>query len=229
MGRLSGGVFGFPSGKAGDVIFRVRNGKVYFCAAPGSRKKEPSEKAAKILSRFAFCSSFSSAAGKIRIFRELWGNSSVEAESLHNRIMKININRVKPEYDLSGLLLTPEGEKFESSLTAVQFNGSRIFISFSPVEDATPGEKIISVQGVLLLTDPADEENKPFKLIPVYSKDEDFAPGSPLNFEINPDDYAIEMINAYRIRKIICNLIIKDLQNHPLKISAEKTGECSGG
>ena len=221
MGRLSGGAFGFPSGKAGDVVFRVRNGKVNFYACPSKSDKPPTEKAKNNNLNFGFCSSFSIAVAKIRILHEVWLHSSAEAETAHNRIMKMNLKRLKPDFDISALLLVPAEEKFQTSVIGINLAGNSLMIAATPYNEYICGEKIISLQGVLLLTRPADANRKPYLFIPVCSKDIALINGVPLNFEIKFTDQEIETITSYNERKVLCGLIIKDTQNHPQKFSIE--------
>jgi hypothetical protein len=221
MARLTGLLFGQPAGKAGDIIFRRRNGKSHFYLAPEKSTKPLSIKVKQNVNKFSYCSKFASAVLKIRAFSSGWENNIKDELPLINRVISYNIKKVQHTHEMRDLLLVPGDEKFESEIISAEFTSERLTIKSSPYPYYMSSEKRISLQGILQLTNPDDENSSHYKFIPFHSKEIDLLPGIPPEFVIKFDSYDTAFINSYNKYSILLNLAIKDTQSKVEKYSGE--------
>jgi hypothetical protein len=212
MGHLTGSIFGLPSGRAGDIIFRVRNGKPVFYLSPYKPRIITSEQIKRNNTRFKFCASFCSAIYKIVILRNSWQESSIKSATKYNKMMKVNLTIIGPDPDISGLKLIPDEGKFTLDTTEIILDDSMLMMETLPYTGVVAGEKRISLQGVLKLSLPEDVNNKPVRFIPFYSKDEYLTPGVSLNFLVNFETQMQELIKKYTKKTLLYNFAVKDLQ-----------------
>jgi hypothetical protein len=221
MGHLSGSIFGLPSGKAGDIIFRRRYGKSVFYVDSEKTKKIKSGKVKENNQKLSYCAAFSAALASIRAVNPAWLTYPVKAATVYNKIMKLNMKLIKAEADTSGMLLTPGEDKFDTSVTNCQINNTELIVEFSPCSKYYSTEKLISAQGILQLRSPKSGKLKQVKFLPVYSKDQDYVSGTQLQFIIKLDAQTKELISKYSEKNLLINLAIKDIQSFPESFSRE--------
>jgi hypothetical protein len=213
MGRLSGKVFGFPSGKAGDIIFRVRNGKPFFFVSSGKYSVPSTERVKNNNRMFAACALLSSAMLKIKVIREAW---QYPGTTSYNHMMKQNMY-----CHFSGCLLIPGGEKFEAEIKNIVFDNNLLIIEAGIYLEKIIGEKRISLQGILQLTFPEYNDRRGERYIPLHSKDIDLRPGEPLLFEVKFDAHTCVLLSECTRRNLLLNLAVKDTQSNREQFSGE--------
>jgi hypothetical protein len=221
MGHLSGSIFGLPSGKAGDIIFRRRYGKSVFYVDSEKTKKIKSGKVKENNQKLSYCAAFSAALASIRAVNPAWLTYPVKAVTVYNKIMKLNMKLIKTEGDISGMLLTPGDDKFDTSVTSCQLSDKELIIEFSPCTKYYGTEKLISAQGILQLRSPIDNKLSQVKFLPVFSKDQEYISGTSQQFIFKPDAQTEEIISKYSERNLLVNLAIKDIQSFPEGFSRE--------
>jgi hypothetical protein len=224
MGRLTNRLLGFPSGRAGDIVFRVRNGKPEFYLY-SNKKKVRSGKEKDMNRKFSTCSSLCSAIRKINVINSAWRKNPVKANDIFFRMMKENINRIKTGGDISSVLLVPDENKTEVQLRSIVQDNQTLIIETGAFNIRVAGEKRVSVQGIVQLTNPVDANKRDEKFIPLYSKEEDFTAGSDYLFEVILEADSCELIKEYRKRTFLLNIAVKNLQSTPEKFSFEMYSE----
>jgi hypothetical protein len=213
MGRLSAGFFGLPSGKAGNITFFIRNGKPYFYITAREPRVIKSSKIKVQNIKFRYCTSFCSAVYNIKALRSIWEEYGFEKMNTFNKIMKFNLKAVKTVFDLSDLLLIPFSEKFSIDIIQLSLDENSLQVTTSAYIGNITGEKRISLQGVLQITEPADENLRAVRFFSLHSKDQDLTGGIPLTFRVNLDAYITECLKNYSKRKLLLNLAVKDTES----------------
>jgi hypothetical protein len=170
MGTLSKTVFGFPKGKAGDIVFRVRYDKAYFCLKPDKYTRENTTEYLRIKDNFAFAAGLSSTLNKIKIFHRTWEKTH-KTTSVYNKIMKENYQRIKSSGSISDILLIPSEPKFNLSLLNIEFSNEKAEFQFDPLTVNCSSESRIAVQGILHLSSPESINDKQNCFIPLISSD----------------------------------------------------------
>jgi hypothetical protein len=200
MAQLKNVVFGFPTGKAGDLVFKVRDGKPYFSLKPAEYIRKDEERWKKNKEDFAFSSALSSAIYDINILRNKWEN--------FNRIMKVNYPIVKENASIENVLLTPSGGEFPLVFNNFIFTEENITAELNAFEYQFPYGTRISLQGVMHLSDPEDDNLKKNTFIPVVSKDYDYN-NAAITVNIIFNSQETEKIKKYSGKEIILNAAVK--------------------
>ena len=86
MGRLVKTVLGKASGKVGDLVFRIVDGKVFIASHIGTNKISKSPECVNNRKRFSAVLKFASAVNKIPDLNIIWSKSRKTAKSGYNKI-----------------------------------------------------------------------------------------------------------------------------------------------
>jgi hypothetical protein len=202
MARLKNIVFGFPVGKAGDIIFKVRGGKPYFSLRPIRFRRKDEDRFRKIKEDFSFAARLSSAVYRVKVFRTAWEN--------FNKLMKSNYQNIKGSASIDNVILVPCLESLKLTLKSFQFNDNKIEADVELTGRQYPYGTMISLQGILHLTNPADCCLEKHFFIPVISKDYDFS-NAPVEIKIYFSAQDTEIIKKYYSGKILLNAAVKEL------------------
>jgi hypothetical protein len=208
------------SGKMGDMVIRERDGKQHAYLYEKSNKPR-SKNVQRSNGKMGLSVPFSSAVNKIRTLKTAWKNSAVEGKDAYRKMISLNIKKAKPGYDISDCLLVPVIEKFETEITLIEFSENNLKVRTGIYPGKIIGNKRISVQGVLQLTEPADKYPDEFIFIPVFTSDKDFVKDMPMEFESTFSSQDSQLIKVYKTRKLLLNICLKDLQGEPELFSKE--------
>jgi hypothetical protein len=204
MATLKNVIFGFPAGKAGDIIFKVRNGKPYFCLKPSFVTIKDTFGSRKAKGDFAFASSLASAVNKVKLFSNAWGS--------YNKIIKMNYPVIKESRSIERILLVPGGGEFEFKPANIALNSDEVTIEIPKPEKVYPYGTTISVQGVMHLSSPADENLKPDLFIPLISRNYDYEDNAIL-VKILFTSVEVEKIRKYSSYIININAALRKILN----------------
>jgi hypothetical protein len=200
MALLKNAIFGFPAGKAGDIVFKTRNGKPYFSLRPSFVRRKESEAYRKTKEDFAFTAGLSSAMYGIKIFRDEWG--------AFNRLMRSNYSVIKENATVEKILLTPGGGEFSLRLNNFCLYEDYIESEIARFDDTYPYGTRVSLQGIMHLTNPADVYLKKDSFINLVSKDYDYI-NSAAEIRIIFSSEDMEKIKRYASKRILLNAAIK--------------------
>lgn len=99
MARILNSNFGLISGKVGDFVYKVKNGKQFISAAPSRRVVDNSLSAVSRRKKFSACSKISSALSKDVLLKSVWNNDSpLEKSSAFTKISKFLYPLINSEY-----------------------------------------------------------------------------------------------------------------------------------
>lgn len=159
MGKLYKSVLGKASGKVGDVVFRIINGKVYIASHIGSNKISKSPACVNNRKRFAAVQNYASAVINIPDLKIIWNKSRNEAKSGYNKVISVNT-----EYMLSSKLttknvITPDG--FGLRNTCAVLSKDKVTVGFN-MKDILPkySDDTYNACFVLTFSDPIGKKLK---------------------------------------------------------------------
>jgi hypothetical protein len=208
------------SGKLGNVIYKTFNGKPYVIAAP-EIKESQSEAHLDCKQAFGICGKLGASMSKIKVLRDHWEKSDVDAYSVRNKFSKINYTRILRLKNLSGVTLIYDSNPHPVNLTEYNFSpdGLTCMFKVSPVNNTC---KEISMQGIVYLADPKEPGCDKYLSFPFVSAN--YTP-------VNGEDYTIsarftsqdaEKVKIYNIKNILLNLAFKNMQGEAEKFSETK-------
>ncbi|MFA7360898.1 MAG: hypothetical protein WC139_07655 [Candidatus Kapaibacterium sp.] len=159
MGRLFKTVLGKASGKVGDFVFRIVDGKVIIASHIGTNEISKSPECVNNRKRFAAVLNFASAVNKIPDLKIIWNKSRKSAKSGYNKIISVNTKLVE-DYQISKQnIVTPDGFSL-FNLDAV-LTAQNAVVSFSLSDDSViySGKKFNACL-VITLSNPVSKLNK---------------------------------------------------------------------
>ena len=125
----------YPSGQAGDYIFRVRNGKLVMYRRPVKQKVSRSPKAEAARNSFAVTVKFAVCINSLPYLKNTWKNAKVKGTNHFQKIIKQNAQFIKSSGISGRNIITPPGIFFPSSSFKFDLNDKRIYITLTPTEE----------------------------------------------------------------------------------------------
>jgi hypothetical protein len=202
MATIKNLVLGYPKGRAGDIIFKIRNGKPYFSLKPSIYKRKESKALQKVKEDFAAVSALASAILSVKIFRPEWEG--------YNMIVKMNYPGIKERGTIENVILVPGEGEFILAMNSFNLSNNGIDIEISPFEEKYPYGTIVSLQGIMHLSDPDNKVCKKHHFLPLVSKSYDYK-NAATAIEIIFTSQDIEIMSRYNQKKILLNAA---LNNH---------------
>ena len=159
MGRFVKTVLGKASGKVGDLVFRIVDGKVIIASHIGTNEISKSPECVNNRKRFAAVLNFASAVNKIPDLKIIWNKSRKAAKSGYNKIISVNTKHVQDNQISKQNIITPDGFGL-FNLVAV-LTAQNAVISFSLSDDSViySGRKFNACL-VITLSNPVRKINK---------------------------------------------------------------------
>lgn len=159
MGRLVKTVLGKASGKVGDLVFRIVDGKVFIASHIGTNKISKSLECVNNRKRFSAVLNFASAVNQISELNIIWNKSRKAAKSGYNRIISVNTKLVQDNKISKQNIITPDGFGL-FNMNAV-LNTQNAVVSFSLSDDSIihSGKKFNACL-VITLSNPVSKLNK---------------------------------------------------------------------
>jgi hypothetical protein len=192
-----------PSGKLGDVVIKTLRGKSYLSLKP-SRYKPPDDQYYRDrLSAFSFSTSFCSALNKLKIFKELW--RSTERSSFSN-MMSQNLRKARKGAEFKDMELSPFEGNFQADVKEYSLSEDILRIVVNPLSLSWVRNKWLSLQGVMMLRNPSDENQKPVRFLPLFSGYVSYLPQQELTFEIKFTGGEIPLLRQYPEKEVLINL-----------------------
>jgi hypothetical protein len=218
MARLAKSIFGSPSGKIGDLIFKIRNGKVYISTAPVNVKVSNSPKSIKSRNSFGFMGSLSCAVIKNFYINLLWDKSEIPCENARNKFSHINSPLLAGSRDLNLIRLVPSEELFPAVLLSAESEDDKITLTFEPfdVPYIDLFFPLISAHGFFHLYDANEAAAKAHYFIPVISAKIPYLKGAGHTFTIPFDN---TMISKYNSIELCITLIFENQSGEPVYCS----------
>jgi len=217
MAKIKKSFLVIPSGRVGDVVFKSRKGTPYIASRPSHYTIPDTDYYRRSVNSFSFAIGFSSALNKIKLIREMWVTPQ---DSAFERMLSCNMKKLRQGGLFEELSLVPERNFFDAAASEVLFNDGSLFVTFEPVGGAlSDADRWISMQGVICLEGPVEINEKKIKFISFTSGDYRTELNSPMIFEAPFTSSELELIKNYTSKKVLLNLISKNMKNDVRKSS----------
>lgn len=102
-------IFGKPSGKIKDKVYRVMNGQLFASARPAKYNASKSRAAVSQRSKFAVTIEFAKFINSIQVLSNIWKEAKIKGTTSFNRIIKFNLKNVNEKYPTVNNIITPAG------------------------------------------------------------------------------------------------------------------------
>ncbi|MFA7361640.1 MAG: hypothetical protein WC139_11455 [Candidatus Kapaibacterium sp.] len=129
MARFDSGIFGLMRGKIGNIVARLRYGKVYIARKPGRYKANQTEEAKRNRAVFSRRQRINSRLRKDKGIKKFWEDVDAEGLNGNTKLMIRNTPYVTYERLLPGFGFTPKSEE-KVDVKNIRFEGHRIHFDF---------------------------------------------------------------------------------------------------
>jgi hypothetical protein len=125
MARLHGEVVGLPSGKCGDVVYRIRYGETFMYKACQEFHKSESYASKAIRERMKVMAEFGAIVRSIPELYLIWKKSKVKAKAAYHKIQKFNAKQFDRRRPTTNNQLVPD-HGFYSKVSEIEIDSGGI-------------------------------------------------------------------------------------------------------
>ena len=217
MARVQG-MFSF-SGKIGDKVYRVINGKGYVANAPTHYTLSQTPEAILRREKFKLCRKLCSAINQLFYSKMLWRADTPKKVHRLGYLMKAICSKIEG-YNISGKILIPHPD-FSSECISSSFENDTIKLRFAPLgfdqKIFINPDTVIGAEGFLYLCDPGSQKKDKFNLIPLISEDRLLILNQEIEINFVLTGLQLDTISLYPEKKLYAALIIKNTQSEKTK------------
>ena len=127
MARVKGVVVGLPSGKCGDIVYRIRYGQTFMYKASKDFHKSESDASRAIRERMIVMAEFGSIVRSIPELYIIWKKSKVKAKAAYHKIQKFNAPVFDRKRPTTKNRIVPD-HGFLSPVREIEFDSTGIYI-----------------------------------------------------------------------------------------------------
>ena len=213
MAELKSNVLGKLRGSIGNVTGRIRNGKNYLAARPGSFT--PGNDPASIARRakFKLAVKFSSAILKNNDLKKIWEAYITNCKPAFQYLMPLNYKLFTDNDISSSNIITPL-EGFGGSFSNVSLTTSALntdLAALNGLADFDLGiETEIKLIAVVYLSKPTDESSEDYSFITLESTGQVLQLTDPTSFSIPLSNYESSRVEAYQNNKVFLAALTSD-------------------
>jgi hypothetical protein len=184
------------SGKCGDTIYRVRNGKTVAYAMPGQYDYDPEKQKNCIAprSKFGYAVWFASFTSKIPLLDKVWLSIKHKNKSAYHRMVGVNVNLADKTRLTKNNLITPPGQ--DLSVTDISLTEDSVDVHCELNDNLLP----VPVQaiGVIYSYNPGKEKNRDFTLFAVTQELSEPTTGPGIDIHFQPDKSIMDAVKYYQ-------------------------------
>jgi len=226
MARIKNELTGRASGKVGQQVYRIRDGKTSLCALPASFKVSQSEKAVTGRGRFRLDIKTSQAMCKIPQLKYFWKHTSVTSgdtnSSPFNKMVKHIYSYVFAD-DLDVVMPIVPGLGFLAEKDTITLASNLISVGLNPIgtlqEIDTTVEKNFQLLCVVYCKTPLDERKAPYEFIWCFSDKVALNLTNPLSLSIALAGTKTSLFSLYSTHKAYFTLVTLDVNGVPVRYS----------
>jgi hypothetical protein len=226
MARIKNELTGRASGKVGQQIYRIRDGKTSLCALPASFKVSQSELAVKGRNRFGLTLKTAQAMGQISQLKHFWKITSISAgdsnRSPFNKMVKCLYPYVLQD-NLDDVMPIVPGLGFIAENDTVTLANNSIAAELNPVGIAqgidTTVEKFFQLVCIIHCKIPVDERKAPYNFIWCISDKVTLNLTNPLSLSIPIAGTKTTLFDLYTDHKAYFTLITSTNDGVPVRYS----------
>jgi len=218
---------GRASGRVGNLVYRIKDGKTYLCSPPLKPKASTKPEVIVRRNRFKLTLMLSSALNKLLPLKYLWKNVNVtttdEHKSAFTKMIKKNYQYVH-EFDLTNLIYLAPTFGFGVTESDITLTNTSITVELDPIGTGEAIdlniEKNVQLACVLFVDTPATDTNlQKYDFIGQMSDKVVLSLTNPLSFSIPLEGPKSEIFDAYTNKKAFFALITLDALDVPVQFS----------
>jgi hypothetical protein len=220
MAHVKGTVVGLPSGKCGDIVYRIRYGESFMYKACKDFHKSESDASKAIRERMTAMSEFGAIVRSIPELYFIWKKSNVKAKAAYHKIQKFNAKRFDRKRPTTNNRIVPDFG-FLCPVNEIDFdrNGINMNIEIDSLPEIDHLIKKFIAIYVVCVYEPVRAEAKYFNLF-AFCKDLGLC-STKVPLEINRpfDDELSQLVSGYKKGIIYFEMIPVDEFGKPLLYS----------
>ena len=220
MARLKGTVVGLPSGKCGDIVYRIRYGVPFMYKACKDFHKSESEESKAGREKMTPMSEFGSIVRSIPELYIIWKKSKVKAKAAYHKIEKFNAKAFDRKRPTTENKIVPDFG-FKCPINQIEFDREGIYIR-TEIGDFGETYNLISTFtaiNVVCVYEPISAEAKYFELFAVRKDVGLCQPGEPIEIKFEFEEETKELVSGYKKGIIYFELIALDKSGNPIVYS----------
>jgi len=168
MAIVNGNVLGNLSGKLGNLSARTVDGRTILAARPSSFKSSQEPAVLEVRQKFSVTAKFASAILALTSLVSIWKKVRNVANSVFNEVFQSNFAYSSIDKPTEQNILAPEG--FPLQITTAAVEADKITASLPALNTASvfgADEVNLSANALVCYYDPNNENDDPFKIIPL--------------------------------------------------------------
>jgi hypothetical protein len=217
MASLKGPVVGLPSGKCGDIVYRIRYGESFMYKACQDFHKSESDASRAIRERMLVMAEFGSIVRSIPELYTIWKKSKVKAKAAYHKIQKFNakiFDRKKPT--INNRIVPDFG--FLSPVSEIEFDSLGLYIKTETdklSETQHLIKKFIAIN-VICVYEPISSEKKYFELFALRKDLGLCLTAVPLEINFQFEEEISQLVSGYKKGIVYFELVPVDESGNPL-------------
>jgi hypothetical protein len=220
MARVIGGILGNFRGKIGKVAAKIIEGETILCARPSSFKVSYTPKIIASRQKFAVTIALAVGVSDLPTLYTIWKLNKEPKMTTRNTFIRYNFNLSSTQAPTLNNIITPGG--FISPVTDAAISANKITGTLAALESVTAissEEESLSLNVIVCLTNPKDEDDSFYKIISLSKEVADFEFGKPYDFEINLDTENAALSAKYTQKIIYLAVVTKSADNKIIRYS----------
>ncbi|MCX6175382.1 MAG: hypothetical protein NTZ27_11570 [Ignavibacteriales bacterium] len=168
MAIVNGNVLGNLSGKLGNLSARTVDGRTILAARPSSFNASQEPAVLEVRQKFSVTAKFASAILALASLVSIWKKVRNVASSVFNEVFQSNFAYSSTEKPTEQNIIVPEG--FPLQITTAAVEADKITASLPALNTASvfgADEVNLSANALVCYYDPTNENDDPFKIIPL--------------------------------------------------------------
>ncbi|MCX6157797.1 MAG: hypothetical protein NTY74_07450 [Ignavibacteriae bacterium] len=226
MARIKNELTGRASGKVGQQIYRIRDGKTSLCALPASFKVSQSEKAVTGRSRFGLGLKLAHGLCEIPQLKYFWKNTSVSSGDSNSTPFNKMMKEIYPyvfKDDLDVVLPIVPGLGFiaeKSSATLANDDVTAVINAIGTTQEIDPAVEVtFRLACIVYCKTPLDERKAPYKFIWCISDDIPLNLATTQTISIALEGQKTTLFDMYSTHRAYFTLITLDADSVPVHYS----------
>lgn len=218
---------GRASGKVGNLVYRITNGKTSLCSPPLKPKASTKPEVIARKNKFKMACRLASAINHLLFLKYFWKNvgttSTDDHKSAFSRMIKKNYSLVS-DTDLTNLTYVVPTFGFGVTSTAIELTNTEINVTLAALGTDTGINLAVETSAVLACilfakTPVIDESLAPYEFIWQLSDQQVLSLTNPLSFTAPLSGSKKEIFDAYTTKKAFFALITLDADGNPVQFS----------
>jgi hypothetical protein len=228
MGILINQVMGDHTGKIGDLIYRLRNGKIVVYRAPVKIKKSNSKASKDIRKKLKPMSRFAAEVCSIPELKHIWSTAKqYKAKAAYHKVEQANKNNITPKRPTLNTMIVPD-KGFKLNVNSAIANKNKVSIVITlgkELVDYYEGLNAFMVIILLCFYDPLKKEDEYFDFCKIRTHLTKWEIDNPAEILFKFSKKEGEIFSKYKKAILYFTLLAIDQENYYLAHSLQWSNE----